>query len=812
MKIPPANSPPRLRVVAQLTGVVSYLLGASTLIGWWLKIDALTRLIPGSGPLKPSIAAGFFLSGASLSLLVIQNPGKLARVLSAVLAAFVTALGALTLIEYLFNWEIGIDEFLVRSVPATAGVANPGRMLPTTAFCFLLTGSALLFEAIQIRRRLRAPIVAAHGAVLVAIGVLAIGGFTLERLFGPRWNLLGMSLSGVSASIGFLVLGAGLLALMRSQSRLSWIVDPVTTSGFVLGIFAAVLTTATAFTFAKQMLETDQAVGHRQEVLREIQQCMTGMAELASGERVYALVGNEALLTDRKKTSAAVKEDLESLGLLTVKDPAQQQLLNQLRQLIQQRIDWEEKVITVRRQQGEVVVARMIGTGPGLHLSEQISGALKKMENDEYQRLGNDRARAQSAATATFLLLPVGVFVSLAVLGIAVFFLNAGLIDRAKSERALRESLQQITDLQTALDEHAIVAITDAQGKITYANDKFCAISKFSREELIGQDHRVINSGYHPKEFIRGLWQTIGRGKTWQAEMKNRAKDGSYYWVDTTIVPFLTEDGKPHHYVAIRADITERKRIEEEIRHLNAELEQRVAQRTAELEAANKELESFSYSVSHDLRAPLRAVDGFSQAVLEDFGPQLPEEGQHYLQTIRAGAQRMGNLIDDLLTFSRLSRLPLDKQQVDTGRIVREALAELREQENKRKIKLRLGKLPMCEGDPALLKQVWLNLLSNALKYTRKREAARIDVGSQSENGNIVYFVADNGTGFEMQYAGKLFGVFQRLHRPDEFEGTGVGLAIVQRVVHRHGGRVWAQAEPDHGATFYFTLGNGANS
>ncbi len=233
---------------------------------------------------------------------------------------------------------------------------------------------------------------------------------------------------------------------------------------------------------------------------------------------------------------------------------------------------------------------------------------------------------------------------------------------------------------------------------------------------------------------------------------------------------------------------------------------QKVQEANRQLEASNKELEAFSYSVSHDLRAPLRTVDGFSQAVIEDYGPQLPEEGQRYLRTIRAGAQRMGALIDDLLTFSRLSRLPLKKRSVDTLRLVSEVLTELDPQRDGREIDVRIGELPPCMGDPALLKQVWLNVLSNAFKYTRQRKTARIEVGSLKQDGETVYFVADNGTGFDMRYADKLFGVFQRLHRAEDYEGTGVGLAIVKRVINRHGGRVWAEAEADRGATFHMTF------
>ncbi len=380
---------------------------------------------------------------------------------------------------------------------------------------------------------------------------------------------------------------------------------------------------------------------------------------------------------------------------------------------------------------------------------------------------------------------------------------------RTAAERGqdeLRSALKANDDLRTALDEHAIVAITDARGKITFVNDKFCAISQYSREQLIGQDHRIINSTFHPKAFIQSLWTTIGSGKVWHGEIKNRARDGSFYWVDTTIVPFLGANGKPRQYVAIRADITERKRAEEAVRELNTALEQRVVERTAQLESANRELEAFSYSVSHDLRAPLRAVDGFSQAMVEDFGPQLPEEGKRLLQTIRHSAQRMGALIDDLLTFSRLSRQALVKQPVDHQRLVQAALDELGSPWPDRRVEIKLGELPSSLGDPALLKQVWLNLLDNALKYTRKCSEAVIAIGSTATSGGRVYHVRDNGTGFDMKYAGKLFGVFQRLHRMEDYEGTGVGLATVQRIIHRHGGRIWAEAIVDQGATFNFTL------
>ncbi len=237
-----------------------------------------------------------------------------------------------------------------------------------------------------------------------------------------------------------------------------------------------------------------------------------------------------------------------------------------------------------------------------------------------------------------------------------------------------------------------------------------------------------------------------------------------------------------------------------------SEKETQLREHTKQLEMANQELEAFSYSVSHDLRSPLRAIDGFARILSEEHAVQLSPEAQRYLRLVRANTRQMGHLIDDLLTFSRLGRQPLHKQTVAPATLIRQSLENLRAEQGGRKIEIVIGELPNCQADPALLTQVWLNLLSNAIKFTRKREKAVIEIGGEEKANQRIYFVKDNGVGFDMEYANKLFGVFQRLHRTEEFEGTGVGLAIVQRVVLRHGGRVWAEGAAGKGAVFYFSL------
>jgi signal transduction histidine kinase len=250
----------------------------------------------------------------------------------------------------------------------------------------------------------------------------------------------------------------------------------------------------------------------------------------------------------------------------------------------------------------------------------------------------------------------------------------------------------------------------------------------------------------------------------------------------------------------------QRRQAENEIRRLNKMLERRVAQRTGELEAANKELEAFSYSVSHDLRAPLRHIEGFIEILISTKAPSLDEEARKYLDTISESAKQMGRLIDDLLAFSRTARTEPKKTRVPAEDLVRSAISDLAREIGTRRIEWVVGQLPEVEADPNLLRQVMMNLLGNAVKYTRPRAVARIEVSCHAEGNEDIFSVRDNGVGFDNRYAHKLFGVFQRLHRAADFEGTGVGLANVRRIIHRHGGRTWAEGEPDHGATFVFTL------
>jgi PAS domain S-box-containing protein len=306
--------------------------------------------------------------------------------------------------------------------------------------------------------------------------------------------------------------------------------------------------------------------------------------------------------------------------------------------------------------------------------------------------------------------------------------------------------------------------------------------------------------------FEDAMTRALKEKTEFSAEYRVVWPDGSMHYLVSRGAAIYDEQQQPIRMTGVALDGTKSKLAEEEIRRLNADLEQRVATRTAELTAINKELEAFTYSVAHDLRAPLRHIDGYVQILQQEFADQLPPQAQAYTDRIQQGAQNMGQLVDDLLNLARVGRQEIDRQVTALQPIVNEVIANFRSETEKRDIEWRVGELPFVECDPGLMRQVFANLISNAIKYTRPRAHPAIEIGQTQVNDSTVIYVRDNGVGFSMKYASKLFGVFQRLHRAEDFEGTGVGLATVDRIIRKHGGQVWAEAELDKGATFFFVV------
>jgi PAS domain S-box-containing protein len=377
---------------------------------------------------------------------------------------------------------------------------------------------------------------------------------------------------------------------------------------------------------------------------------------------------------------------------------------------------------------------------------------------------------------------------------------NRDITERKKAERELANQANIFTYLNDA------VVTTDENFMITSWNSAAEHIYGWKVEEVIGRKAAEILQTEFSNNTRAEMTQRLLDAGEFSAEVTQVCKDGRKIRMDVRTVAIKDTNGKLRNVISVNRDITERKKAEEEVRQLNERLEQRVIERTAQLHAANKELEAFSYSVSHDLRAPLRAINGYTRILVEDYSSVLDEEGKRICNVITTEALRMGDLIDDLLSFSRLSRKEIMPAKVDMKALASSVYGELTRESERERIDFKIGKLPPAQGDPSLLHQVWVNLISNAIKFTSKKDRAIIEIGTKKSDNQNIYCVRDNGAGFDIQYVDKLFGVFQRLHSEDEFEGTGVGLAIVQRIIQRHGGRVWAEGDVGKGATFYFSL------
>jgi len=369
---------------------------------------------------------------------------------------------------------------------------------------------------------------------------------------------------------------------------------------------------------------------------------------------------------------------------------------------------------------------------------------------------------------------------------------------------AAEENLHLATEVIKNVQE--AIVIIDASKKVISVNPAFTSITGYTEDDAIGKIPRIFNTEINNKDSYQVMWDSLKKNGHWYGEVWDQRKNGDSFCQGLSLDTINNLYGEVTYYAAVFYDITDRKRTEERILNLNAELEKRVMERTRQLQASNKELEAFSYSVSHDLRAPLRGIDGFSQLLLKKYSGQLDDSGNNYLQRIRNASERMGHLIDDLLQLSKVSASKIETKPVDLSKLVHSILTELQETDHGREAELKIQDDVFIDADPRLFRIVLENLISNAWKFTCKKDNTVIHFGVKEQNGEQVVFIKDNGAGFNIKYAHKLFGAFQRLHSVTEFEGTGIGLATVLRIMNLHGGRIWADSNLGEGATFYFSV------
>jgi PAS domain S-box-containing protein len=491
---------------------------------------------------------------------------------------------------------------------------------------------------------------------------------------------------------------------------------------------------------------------------------------------------------------------LEALREATAASPEQRERLHRIEPLIRRKLAELERTIALRNERGYEAALDVVKTGEGRQLTEDVKRVLAEMRSQGEGVVKASAGDAVSAARRTTTVISFGCAAMVLVVMVAALVVRRGLVARRIAERGLREAEERLRLLIDGVQDYAILML-DPEGRVASWNAGAQRTKGYNAEEIIGQHF----SRFYPPEDrdkpARELAIATQAGK-YEEEGWRVRKDGSRFWASVALSTMRDERGGIRGFAKVTRDVTERKRNEDQVRKLNDTLRQH----SLRLETANKELEAFSYSVSHDLRAPLRSIDGFSLALLEDHGSELKAEARDYLQRVRAATKRMAQLIDDLLALSRLSRSEMAPTKVDLSGMARTVAAELRNGQPGRPAEFVIADGLAADGDPRLLRIVLDNLLGNAWKFTAKRADARIEFGTSGENGSRQFFVRDNGAGFDMTYAHKLFGAFQRLHANEEFAGTGIGLATVQRIINRHGGRISAEGAVGQGATFRFSL------
>jgi PAS domain S-box-containing protein len=921
---------------ARVAATVTAFFGLVAVTGWVFHLPALTRVLPGAVEMKANTALALILCGAALLILADRAAMRLERIAQACALA-VVAIGLASLAEYLFAWQLGIDELLVKDSDQFRG-----RMPPLSAAAFIIIGLAL----VAMRRDALGKAAKWAAGLVVLIGAMSLAGYLLHagevvtHAWRPRVAL--------NTAICFVLLGAGILLAagrprvgLDTQSTALATVEVKILSGFLLTMTLLLFGGAYIYRNNVELADSVEWVAHTQEVRATLADLHGSLAGAELAQRDYLLTAQRGRLDEYLRLVKVVQDQLAELGRLTSDNHAQQRNWAELRSLVAGRLDDLAGGLAAYQKYGLPAAGAVLGLARRVNTIEDVRLTSERMAAVEVRLLA-ERQTASAKVRRTTL---VSLLITLALASAIFLGLFRGVrreaLARSDAEHALRASEQYNRSIVDGSPDCLAILTPDARvSQMTPEGLRLMEVKDFSSiagadwfafwsgadqaaarlavaaalggsagrfqghcptqagtpkwwdvivmpiQSGDGQTERLLSVARDITEVKRGENQlletnrfldslienlpvmvSIKDAQTLRHVRQNRASlellglsrddvigkcDGDFLSAEeadfslvsdrealaagrlvdiaeqsihtrllgmrvlhTMKMPILDEHGQSKFLLGISVDITERKLAEGAVRELNAELRAKAAQ----LEATNKELESFSYSVSHDLRAPLRAIDGFALMMEEDYTDRLDVEGLRYLSVIRHNGRRMGALIDDLLAFSRLGRQPVVHAEVNVDSLVREVVDEILHAASlggRREAaivpQIEVDPLPPARGDRGLLRQVWMNLIANAVKYSSKVARPFIQVSGRQLDTENHYSVRDNGVGFNMEYAEQLFRVFQRLHRADEFSGTGVGLAIVQRVVTRHGGRVWAEGKVDQGAMFSFALPQGDRS
>jgi len=552
------------------------------------------------------------------------------------------------------------------------------------------------------------------------------------------------------------------------------------------GVVTLVLTTAFIFFIsvrqADQVKDTGQKVEQTRELIHHTQRLIMSALDNETGSRGFVITGDDSFLEPLFRANAVIEQEILWLQANQNLTDNQKYLIDSLNHYIKIRRHFSDSMISVRRTKGLPALVTMVQEGVGKSYTDKIRELGLELENAEQQILDQRRKRNEKTITNLNVILFSVLGILLMVGLFSLYVLKTDIHKQELSERKFRALLDAAPDATVIVDEGGVIRMINQQAERLFGYTKEEMIGKrvemLIPEALRGR-HKDHRSGYADAPRVR----MMGVGM----ELQALKKDGNLFPVAISLSPIRTAEGMM--VSASVRDITESKDLEWNLRK------------------SNEELEAFTYSVSHDLRAPLRSITGFTSILETEYANKLDGEALRITSVIKTNALRMGNLIDDLLGFSRMGRKELVKLPMDMEICVKEIVSEISNQPGHTHIQFQLEPLPTLKADANTMRQVWINLISNAVKYSSKQETPFIQIGYYKQPGQHVFFVKDNGVGFDMKYSDKLFKVFQRLHNHNDFEGTGVGLALVQKIVSKHGGRVWAEGEPDKGARFYFSLG-----
>lgn len=778
------------------------LLGLAVVGGWMFELPAIKRVIPGAVEMKANTALGLILAGGALYLHERHRTARRNR-WSTILGTLVALLGWLNVYQYLFGQSLGIDELLFKDT-AVAYNTLRGRMSPYTAVVFAFLGLGLSTLVIPWLRWF----VRGTAGLCLLIGAVSFIGYlwNANELVTDRYA----PPVAINTAVAFLILGASTQLATRpshpDETASLSLIEVRTLIGFAGALLLLILIGGQTYRTALSM----DAVAEGDSVIRQSRERLgrlaASMGDAEALGRDYFLTGATADAEACRKLLGEAGEQLREI-IPGQASPTDRLRLERIGALVRRRAELLEQALAAFEQGGLAAVQKPAGRSESRDLKLEMRGLIRELDANEAAMVSNRAAALVSSRERTLLSLLVMLVSSLAVYLALFAGIRREMNTRAAAERALRRSENQLSVTIDSIGDALLT--TDAGGRVTRLNPIAARLTGWRPEEALGRDRSAVldlipdgpASGTAPRP---GSEAPTAEGLAEIAPVARlRHRDGTIRLVAQTAAPIRDRDDQVHGMVYVLRDITETRAAERKVQELNEFLRLK----TEQLVVANEELESFSYSISHDLRAPLRHVSGYASLLKEELQDGLSESARHYLGAVTQATQHMGQLIEDLLEFSRMSRTQMHEAEVDLPALVAEVVRSFDSVTGSRSVSWRIGELPNVHGDAALLRVVFVNLLGNALKYSAGRDPAVIEVGCTGPAGEREgFFVQDNGAGFNMQFADRLFGVFKRLHRSDEFEGTGIGLAIVHRILSRQGDQIRGEGKVGEGARFSFTL------